>query len=104
MTGAITTLTVFATIPAVGFVATYARMPWYRSMVGRGVMILVVALCELIGMGVLRIILGTDYALRTPLVLFVYFNVGCGLWVMFVALLRIRRDQRTQFLGDLASP
>lgn len=90
---AISVLTVLAAIPAVGFLFLYSRMPWRKSAVGRGVMISMTATTLLVGMGVLRVFFGTDYALKNPLLLTVYAVVVIGLWFMFIALLRVRYAQ-----------
>lgn len=83
-------LTVLAAIPAVGFLVVYSRLPWRRSMVGRGVMISMTATLLLVGMGVLRVFFGTDYAWKNPLLLAVYSVIVVGLWWMFIALLLVR--------------
>lgn len=90
----ISVLTILAAVPAVGFLALYSRMPWWRSQVGRGVMIQSIALAELIGMGVLRVFFGTHYAWREFLILAVYMQLVIGLWFMFIALLVVRRKDR----------
>lgn len=104
MTFAIAVLTVLAAIPALGFVITYARVRWYRSMVGRGVMIVMTCLNLLISMGVLRVFFGLHYRYREALLLFVYTAICVGLWTMFVSLLHVRRDQRERLLRDLHKP
>lgn len=91
MTVAIGVLTLLAAIPSVGFVGLYSRMPWYKSQVGRGVMILSTAVLLLVGMGVLRTFFGTDYTWKQPLLLSVYIALVAGQWSMFVALLVVRR-------------
>lgn len=101
MTIAIGVLTLLAAIPAVGFVSVYARVRWFRSMVGRGVMIQAVGLMMMTGMGVLRVFFGTTYAWREPLLLAVYSLLAIGLWTMYLALIRVRRGQREQLLRDI---
>ncbi len=100
MTAAVTVLTILAAVPAVGFVVTYARVRWWRSLVGRGVMIQAAGLMLLVGMGVLRVFFGTDYAWREALLLVVYTAISVGLWAMFLALLSVRHDQRERLLRD----
>lgn len=92
MTAIITVLTILAAIPAVGFIVLYSRMPWWRSMVGRGVMILVSALTSLIGMGVLRVFLGETYPGRALILTAVYSFIVVGLWVVFIALIQVRTN------------
>lgn len=104
MTEAVAFVTFFAAIPALGFVVIYARVPWYKSLVGRGVMMQAAGLTQLVGMGVLRVFFGATYAAKQPLLLVVYSEIGIGLWVMFIALLLVRRDQREQLLRELGKP
>lgn len=104
VTVAVTVLTILAAIPALGFVVTYARVPWYKSLVGRGVMVQATGLMQLVGMGVLRVFFGAEYSWKQPLLLVVYSEISIGLWVMFIALLRVQHDQREQLLRDLGQP
>lgn len=96
MTAIIGVLTLLAAIPAIGFVALYMFMPWHKSMIGRGVMLMMIDMVMLVALAVLRVFFGTEYPGREWLVLFVFAWLVVSLWVKFIALLRIQHRQRLE--------
>lgn len=82
-------------IPATLFPILYGRSPWRRSKVGRALMTKAVGIALLIDFSVLYVLLGRDAPGWLRVV--VYGLVITGVWMQFVALVRVRYRGRTDF-------
>lgn len=82
-------LRIFGAPAATLFPILYGLLqPWYRSWVGRGLIVFSSSVAILLDVGLLRQLLGTDYPSRDFIRVSAIGFVGLGAWLMLVALFR----------------
>lgn len=69
-------------------------LPWFRSLIGRGLMVTSLGLGGLIDISLAYRIFGSDYQARDPLRLLVFGFITVGMWMLLLALLRGQLKQR----------
>jgi len=93
-------LVLLAAPPATLFPLLYVWLPWWRSAVGRALMVSSTGLALLIDVSLARMWLGEDYPLRDAVRLTVYTLITVGVYFKLAALLitqwKHRHNTRSQ--------
>lgn len=80
-----------AAVPIIAFPVLYAALArWWRTPVGRHEMALALALLALVALGLLRRVLGGDYAGKEIVQAGVYVFVAAVLWWRLILLVRVQ--------------
>lgn len=78
-----------ASIPATLFPLVYGfTSPWWRTPIGRALMVKAVGLALLIDISLVYNFFGDDYAARDAVRLGVFSLITVGVWMQFLALMR----------------
>lgn len=87
-------LLVLAAPPANMFPVVYAFRPWRESLIGRALMTKAIGLAVMIDVGLLTLILGTDYPLRAVVRVVAFSLVVIGIWFQFIAMAKAGPPRR----------
>lgn len=83
---------IFTAIGQTAFVALYLAWPWWQYFLGRALFFKALALCLLVDVAVLGRLIDWRYEDATFVAL--YWTVGVGAWLQFIAFLRVRLQNR----------
>ena len=89
-------LLVLAAPPANMFPVVYAFRPWRDSLIGRALMAMAIGLGVMIDVGLMTLILGSDYPGRGVVRVVAFTLVVSGIWFQFLAMAKATGPRRQE--------